>query len=411
MQNQFLHVLLLLLMEGVFNEKTQEQKSVDVSLSVTEGESVTLESAVTEIQTNDLILWTFGDTCIAQMNKEPGKISLYDGDSGMFRDKLHLNNQTGDLTITNIKIEHTGLYHLEIRSSGVLSKTFRVTVSSPLPVPVISRNTQNPSSSQRSSVSKCVLLCSVLNVRDVSLSWYKGNSLLSIISVSDLNIRLSLPLEVEYQDTNTYRCVLNNTITNQTQHLNITQLCQITTSAPGSGNNMPAAVFILMFSLIVAAAGILYYMASRPTHKYQTTGQELHNLFNGSVPRTADQPNDGRNTEDKADQSTAYFKTVTVNEGESVTLHPCVLYDKDEILWKFAESKDNTIKSELIAKRTSMNNGEIICNNEKFRDRLQLNNQTGSLTITNITTEHSGYYQLLMPRKKILKIFNVIIVN
>ncbi|XP_073717463.1 SLAM family member 5 isoform X1 [Misgurnus anguillicaudatus] len=411
MHFQFLLVLLLLLMEGVFNEETQEQKSVDVSLSVTEGESVTLESAVNEIQRNDLILWTYGDTRIAQMNKEPGKISLYDVDDGRFRDKLHLNNQTGDLTITNIRTEHTGLYQLEIHSSEVLSKTFKVTVSAPLPVPVISRNTQSSSSSQRSSSSKCVLLCSVMNVRDVSLSWYKGNSLLSSISVSDLNIRLSLPLEVEYQDTNTYRCVLNNTITNQTQHLNINHLCQITTSAPGSGNNMPAAVFILMFALVVAAAGILYYMASRPTHKYETTGQELQNLFNGSVPRTADQPNDGLNTEDKADQSTAYFKTVTVNEGESVTLHPCVIEDEDEILWKFAESKDNTIKSELIAKRTSTNNGHIICNNEKFKDRLQLNNLTGSLTITNITTEHSGYYKLLIPRKKISKIFSVIIVN
>ncbi|XP_073717464.1 uncharacterized protein [Misgurnus anguillicaudatus] len=374
MHFQFLLVLLLLLMEGVFNEETQEQKSVDVSLSVTEGESVTLESAVNEIQRNDLILWTYGDTRIAQMNKEPGKISLYDVDDGRFRDKLHLNNQTGDLTITNIRTEHTGLYQLEIHSSEVLSKTFKVTVSAPLPVPVISRNTQSSSSSQRSSSSKCVLLCSVMNVRDVSLSWYKGNSLLSSISVSDLNIRLSLPLEVEYQDTNTYRCVLNNTITNQTQHLNINHLCQITTSD-------------------------------------ETTGQELQNLFNGSVPRTADQPNDGLNTEDKADQSTAYFKTVTVNEGESVTLHPCVIEDEDEILWKFAESKDNTIKSELIAKRTSTNNGHIICNNEKFKDRLQLNNLTGSLTITNITTEHSGYYKLLIPRKKISKIFSVIIVN
>nr|XP_055072987.1 uncharacterized protein LOC129452949 [Misgurnus anguillicaudatus] len=245
-----LQSLSLFVSSGVFGDEVK-------SVSVMEGDSLTLHTDVTELHRYGVIEWRFvtEGTYIAKIfkffNDEANIVTINDDVlDGRFRDRLQLNDQTGDLTITNITTQHTGLYQVTIISSRQkTSHKFNVTVYA-LPVPDITKDSsQCSSSSERSSVSKCVLLCSVLNVRDVSLSWYKGNSLLSSISVSDLNIRLSLPLEVEYQDNNTYSCVLNNTITNQTQHLNITDVCQTC-----SGESQVMFVFIHSLHLFVSSS-------------------------------------------------------------------------------------------------------------------------------------------------------------
>ncbi|XP_016115260.1 SLAM family member 9-like [Sinocyclocheilus grahami] len=186
-------------------------------ISVLEGDSVTLNSGLPEIVEGDQIQWWFGhkSSLIAEINQQADDITV----NNQFRHKQ--DNQTGSLTITNTTTEDAGRYKLQINS---VSKSFSLTVNARLPVPVISRDC---SSSSSSSSSSCSLVCSVVNVSHVTLSWYKGNSLLSSISVSDLSISLSLPLEVEYQDKNSYSCVLNNPISNQTTHLDISQLCQL----------------------------------------------------------------------------------------------------------------------------------------------------------------------------------------
>ncbi|XP_016425014.1 SLAM family member 5-like, partial [Sinocyclocheilus rhinocerous] len=190
------------------------------SVSVTEGDSVTLH-----IQRDDEIEWRFGQKNILLAEiKQNNKSTFYDGSAGgRFRGRLKLN-QTGSLSITNTSTTDSGDYKVTSTKTRTLLNTFRLSVYGHLPVPVFTRDSpQCSSSSERSS--KCLLLCSVFNISRVTLSWCKGNSLLSSISVSDLSISLSLPLEVEYQDKNTYSCVLNNPISNQTKHLDITQIC------------------------------------------------------------------------------------------------------------------------------------------------------------------------------------------
>ncbi|XP_059399346.1 SLAM family member 5-like [Carassius carassius] len=248
-------------------------------MSVTEGDSVTLHTDLTETQKVELIRWRYGPDSapIAQLNREINKIS-FDVLDGRFRDRLKLDDQTGSLTITNITNEHSGLYELQISSRNkVSSKKFSIVVSgeSRLPVPVISRNCSSLSSSS-SSEQNCSLLCSVVNVSHVTLSWYKGNSLLSSISVSDLSISLSLPLEVEYQDKNSYSCVLNNPISNQTQHLDITQLCH-TCSVDGSslttGDGLSLGHMVLICVVVVAVLVLAVVGMFSIYWKYRKTDQ------------------------------------------------------------------------------------------------------------------------------------------
>ncbi|XP_042605542.1 CD48 antigen-like isoform X1 [Cyprinus carpio] len=251
--------------------------------SVTEGDSVSLNTGVSEVQRDDYILWMFNinnsDTRIAEIHKQV--IDMYDSNK-IFGDRLQMDSRTGSLIIRNIRTEHSGLYKLQIIKAGVTYKSFSVAVYAPLPIPVINRDTSNcsSSSSKRSSVSRCVLLCSVLNVSHVTLSWYKGNSLLSSISVSDLSISLSLPLEVEYQEKNTYSCVINNPISNQTQHsINITQLCHTCPELIQQSQSVVLLVIVIVLIMVVVGGFIYLYHKKCKQARSQGKYYSFHNIM------------------------------------------------------------------------------------------------------------------------------------
>nr|XP_055072658.1 uncharacterized protein LOC129452681 [Misgurnus anguillicaudatus] len=185
---------------GVFGDEVK-------SVSVIEGGSLTLPTGLTKIQTGHQIEWRFGPRgiLIGLIDLGNYKISIDTNPAHdkRFKDIVDLDDETGTLTIKPLTTEHTGLYHLQIIIDDIVSeKRFSVTVYARLPVPVIQRHCPQTPSPEEKLSSNCSLLCSVLNlkdVRDVSLSWYKGNSLLSIISVSDLNNSLLWRLNIRIQ--------------------------------------------------------------------------------------------------------------------------------------------------------------------------------------------------------------------
>ncbi len=94
---------------------------------------------------------------------------------------------------------------------------------------------------------------------------------------------------------------------------------------------------------------------------------------------------------------------ISVMEGDSLTLNSHFIemmdddefwrirskvLDDDQIQWRFFKT--------LIAKINRRVNTSTVYEDilQRFRDRLKLDNQTLSLTITNITTEHAGDYKI-----------------
>ncbi|XDV22625.1 hypothetical protein PO909_027484, partial [Leuciscus waleckii] len=106
---------------------------------------------------------------------------------------------------------------------------------------------------------------------------------------------------------------------------------------------------------------------------------------------------------------TAYdeMKSVSVTEGDSVTLHTDVsithIHDIRYIQWCFDP------KNTLVDIRFDKGTPEIrYYHDELFRDRLWIDNQTGSLAIRNITTMDSGLYDLRIIKleKSLAVLFN-----
>ncbi|XP_073721402.1 uncharacterized protein [Misgurnus anguillicaudatus] len=102
-------------------------------VSVYEGESVALHTDITEIQRHDKIYWRFrdNDKAILLVQMIDYKVTYIGFIDETFKDRLQISDTlTGDLTIKNIRIKHTGVYEAEINTNtGTSYKTFNVTVT------------------------------------------------------------------------------------------------------------------------------------------------------------------------------------------------------------------------------------------------------------------------------------------
>ncbi|XP_073669688.1 uncharacterized protein [Paramisgurnus dabryanus] len=292
------------------------------TLEVDEGKSADLKTEVKDIKRDDVIEWRFGETLIAKINPANNIFSTYDDD--LFRGKLELNHQTGDLNINNIRQEHTGVYKLKIIRDGETSdRSFSVFVRGDVEVLRVN---------EEESVD---LKTEVTDIKKVDLiEWRFGDKETPIAEINPANniFRLS--------DKGLFRDKLK--LNHQTGDLTISDIRWEHTG---------------VYKLKIIRGGKTSYKTISVSVRCET-------------------------------------KTLEVDEGKSVDLKTDVtdIQRVEKIEWRFGD------KETLIAEINPANKIFRTSDDDLFRDKLKLNHQTGDLNISGIREKHTGVYKLKIIR-------------
>ncbi|XP_026114651.1 uncharacterized protein LOC113093040 [Carassius auratus] len=189
-----------------------------------------LQPGVDDLKGDVQILWSFEsgrqNTRVAQIHQ--GK--MYTHYNTQFTGRVQLEQTTGILTISDIRTNQSGLYEaLIITSAHITARRYKVHVYAPVSVPSIRRNSSvsvhQSTGTQHETEDFCSVFCSVKNDRDVSISWYKGGEIVNQNSNPDLSINLSLSLDLHYNDSETYRCMAVNPVSNKSVRLHKKEIC------------------------------------------------------------------------------------------------------------------------------------------------------------------------------------------
>ncbi|XP_072526147.1 CD48 antigen-like [Salminus brasiliensis] len=238
-----------------------------VRLLELEGNTVTIHTGLTGVQSDAHILWFYrsekADIKIVNSLEFEGKTKT-DYNRDRFRDRLQLDRSSGSLTIRNISREDSGVYTLQIITGSLSAWSFRVKVYAPASKPSI--NIQ-PGKRSGGSSQSCSLQCSVENGEDVTLSWYEEKERISSISRSDSSEHLRLPLNRTFPNIYTYTCESANPVSHQTTQLTSTELCSINTdhSSVHCCKTVEFVVRLVLSAVVILAtvAVLFYHFTSR----------------------------------------------------------------------------------------------------------------------------------------------------
>ncbi|KAA0711850.1 hypothetical protein E1301_Tti013459 [Triplophysa tibetana] len=371
----FCKSIVLLFVCGVFVDVTDVK-----SVSVNEGESVTLHTNVTKLLNTDNILWRFGENDSAKLIAEMsgGSITYEDLDDGRFRDRLQIFDlQTGSLIIKNIRHKHSGRYEVDHEgNTGTTYKKFRVTVND---APSVIGAEQSDVKLARVIEGDSVTLnTDVQTQRDDLILWRfgdegvllaKGDKEVNKDSIYDdvLDGRFRDRLKLDDQtgsltitntkttDTGVYKLkIINNRDTKY-------RTFSVSVSERGLSEGQVTGIIcgVLLVIAVVGVIGVIVYRRI----KYKQQKQKV--------------------------------KVMTLPGRHSVTLETDVTKPQSVVIqWSFRDKEIATLKK-----------NKISINNERLRDRLQVDDQTGSLMIKDIRSENTGLYKVKISSSSRVKSF------
>nr|XP_055072926.1 uncharacterized protein LOC129452880 isoform X4 [Misgurnus anguillicaudatus]XP_055072927.1 uncharacterized protein LOC129452880 isoform X4 [Misgurnus anguillicaudatus]XP_055072928.1 uncharacterized protein LOC129452880 isoform X4 [Misgurnus anguillicaudatus]XP_055072929.1 uncharacterized protein LOC129452880 isoform X4 [Misgurnus anguillicaudatus] len=423
--------VLSMVVNGVFGD----------TVSVMEGDSVTLHTGLNAIQLDVVIEWMFGNdqVLIAVINIAANTISL-DGADVRFRDRLKLNNQTGDLTITDIRYEHTGVYKLEITGEKTTTKTFIVSVFGG------TGGVKQISVIEGDSVTLHTGLIEIQ--RDEKILWLyeRENTVLAQINraahiffINDIAKKRIVPkLHLDHQkggltirnigaaQSGLYQVYIISNMHTIHKRFNITVCDGVKMISIMKGDSVTLHTDLTD----VQRDHVMWWISDTVIAEIDGNAQII-STYDGADGRFGDrlklnnQTGDLTITDIRSTEVGLYnleisgirhtlhkmffltvcdvVKTVEVTVGNVITLNAGVRSKTyNQLLWQY--------KDTFIAQLNKT--GKIkLTHDGRFRDRLEINIQTGDLTITNIRPEHTGLYKVKISssRLTLLKKFDVIV--
>nr|XP_046180035.1 uncharacterized protein LOC124011085 isoform X2 [Oncorhynchus gorbuscha] len=337
------------------------------------------------------ILWKHGKNKVAEWDKDFGGLDIY----GTFKERTTLDQTTGELRISGLMKNDSGVYSVEFNSK-LLDQTYTLSVIKAVPKPTIT-------SSCNPDKTSCTLTCEgdTTDAEPVTYSWKQGERASNVL---DKQLSVS-------KSTNgiKYTCKLSNAVSSQVSE-------PVGEVFGPEHSNIGAVVAALVVVAIVVFAVIIGFLVWKKKKEYpqDTLIDFLRTYFGGIYGRICVffsakgtdgvQPEQGKSNADKAEKGQGNEDLYLIKVGGELVLTPdksTVTDPITSILWKHG-------KCYVAEWDKEFDNLEIYA---AFKERTTLAQTTGELKISGLKKTDSGVYSVEFNRKLLDKTYKISVIR